>query len=150
MARQYQQRCQELRDRGAPPPGFLFIRPPVMFPCFLLFRFCWGANLGVLLTCPSQVPHEYMDKNQTWGETIGLGTCMEVDNLMSRGYYPPSCPPITVTVTAPAGTPTGWQKPWHITEDPTCVFGPSASIVKSVTGELTSTTTIQYAWPDEK
>jgi hypothetical protein len=39
-----------------------------------------------------EVPYEYMERNQTWGKTIGLGTCMEVDNLMSRDYYPKNCP----------------------------------------------------------
>ena len=39
-----------------------------------------------------EVPYEYMERNQTWGKTIGLGTCMEVDNLMGRDYYPPTCP----------------------------------------------------------
>ena len=57
--------------------------------------------------------------------------------------------PITVTVTAPEGTEDGWQQPWHITEDPTCVFGPSASTVESKSAPLTSTTTIKYAWPDQ-
>lgn len=81
----------------------------------------WHASIsnGEGSVSSIEVEHEYMEKNLTWGKTIGLGTCMEVDNLMSRGYYPPSCPPITVTVTAPEGTPEGWQQPWKITEDPT-------------------------------
>ena len=46
-----------------------------------------------------------------------------------------------------AGTPEGWQQPWHITEDPTCAFGPTASTVASTTSPLTSTTKINYKWP---
>ena len=48
-----------------------------------------------------------------------------------------------------AGTEDGWQQPWQITEDPSCVFGPSASTVESKSTALTSTTTINYAWPDQ-
>ena len=92
-----------------------------------------------------EVPYPYEETNQTWPETVGLGTCLEVDNLMDQGY----CPPITVTVTAPAGTEDGWQQPWKITEDPTYVFGPSASTVESTAGALTSTTTVVYKWPEE-
>jgi hypothetical protein len=95
-----------------------------------------------------QVEREYMEKNQTWPKTVGLGTCMEVDNLMRRGYYPETCPEITVTVTAPAGTAGGWQEPWGITEDPTCAFGPTASTVESkAPSPLTSVTKINYQWP---
>mmetsp|Transcript_26305 Transcript_26305/g.43656 ORF Transcript_26305/g.43656 Transcript_26305/m.43656 type:complete len:332 (+) Transcript_26305:50-1045(+) len=94
-----------------------------------------------------KVPYEYMEHYQMWPKSVGLGTCMEVDDLMSRRYYPPHCPEITVTITAPPGTADGWQQPWHITEDPTCKFGPSASTVASSQSALTSTTIINYRWP---
>lgn len=116
---------------------------------FMDENYTWHASISNGEDISSiKVEHEYMEKNQTWGKTIGLGTCMEVDNLMSRGYYPPFCPPITVTVKAPPGTADGWQQPWKITEDPTCVFGPSKSTVSSKTSKETSTTVVQYSWPD--
>ena len=46
-----------------------------------------GAKISAI-----KVPYEFMERNQTWGKTVGLGTCMEVDNLMNRDYYPPDCP----------------------------------------------------------
>ena len=63
---------------------------------------------------------------------------------------PPSCPPITVTTTAPAGTPPGWQLPgWgpHELEFPTCPFGPNASKVVNSHTELTQTAVVSYLWP---
>ncbi len=109
----------------------------------------WHASIGTPdgRTSAIEVPFEWMERNQTWPKTIGLGTCMEVDDLMHRGYYPPHCPELTVTVTAPAGTEDGWQQPWRITENPTCLFGPSASTAASVASARTSTTKINYQWP---
>ena len=110
----------------------------------------WHASIGTPdgKISKIQVERPYMEKNQTWPKSVGLGTCMEVDNLMSRGYYPAHCPEITVTVTAPLGTPNGWQQPWKIDEDPSCVFGPSASTVESkAPSPLTSVTKINYKWP---
>jgi hypothetical protein len=53
----------------------------------------WHASISTgSQSSAIEVPYEYMERNQTWGKTIGLGTCMEVDNLMGRDYYPPTCP----------------------------------------------------------
>jgi hypothetical protein len=112
--------------------------------------YTWHASIGTPdgRVSAIEVPFEWMERNQTWPRTIGLGTCMEVDNLMSRRYYPPYCPELTVTVSAPPGTEDGWQQPWQLTEVPKCKFGPSSSTVSSTQSQLTSTTKINYRWPD--
>lgn len=60
----------------------------------------WHASIGNGNKISAiEVPYEYMERNQTWGKTIGLGTCKEVDNLMSRNYYPPTCPVRVIATT---------------------------------------------------
>eukprot|EP01079_Euglenida_sp_SAG-EU17-18_P009853 gene9853-1776_t len=90
----------------------------------------WHASISCATRASIiQVPHPYMDPSLSWSDhkTVVLGTCMEVDDLINREYSPPSCPPITVTVSAPSGTQNGWAHSWHLTEDPTCPFGPKSS-----------------------
>eukprot|EP00662_Eupelagonemidae_sp_cell21_P021054 gene21054-55236_t len=89
-----------------------------------------------------------MDPTLSWADhtTVGLGTCMEVDDL-SSSLYPPSCPPLTVTTTAPAGTSGGWAHPWALTEDPTCPFGPNASTATETHNDTVQVATIHYRWP---
>ena len=53
----------------------------------------WHASIAAAGKVSAiEVTSPYMERNTSWPETVGLGTCMEVDNLMSRDYCAPPCP----------------------------------------------------------
>ena len=49
----------------------------------------WHASIeakGTGKISKIKVTEPYMEQHETWPNTVGLGTCMEVDDLMNRGY----------------------------------------------------------------
>ena len=53
----------------------------------------WHASIAAAGKVSAiKVTSPYMERNTSWPETVGLGTCMEVDNLMNRDYCAPPCP----------------------------------------------------------
>merc|ERR1712118_542229 len=61
----------------------------------------WHASISSASGATShvEVPFPFMQHDQRW---------------VNRNYYPSSCSAVKVTVTAPAGTSSGWQQKWRI------------------------------------